>query len=135
MAHGTPDYWPTTNLSIFSEAYTDLISAWRQYNELTLDVGEDDTIIDYTVPAKTILVIGAGFFGCDRPGINRIITKQDAETICDFHYDVYDVWPPVPWGLYRLTAGEQLTLQVYNYTLLDGVQFTATIVGFTELID
>lgn len=134
MAHGTRDYWPTTNLSIFSEAYTDKISAWVEFGLEVLGIAEDVIIIDYTVPADTVLVIGCGFFGCSRPGINRLIIKRDAETLADFDFDVYDPLPPVPWGLWRFKAAEQLTVQVYNFTLLGAVRFTATLTGFTELL-
>jgi len=132
MPHGTPDYWPTTNLSIFSEAYTDKITAWREYEEIRLDIGVEDTIIDYTVPAGTILIIGAGFFTCDRPGLNTLKLLKDAGRLGLIYFDCYDILPPVPWGLYRLIAGEQLTVDITNHTRLDGVYFSATLTGFTE---
>lgn len=131
MARGAPDYWSTSYLSkvTFAEGQTQ----WYEYAEDDCAWNTIVDLIDYTVPADTILVVNTGYVMSEQPMASRCIITLEAVDVQHFYFSINYNFPYSDSGIYRLTEGESIKLSVVNHddeTLI----FTGALVGYEEII-
>lgn len=129
MARGAPDYWSATiaSKSIFSPDQT----LWYNFATSEVDWNEENVLIDYSVPADTILTISTGYIMSEQPMTSRCLIKIDTVTVHYVYFSINYNFPFNPNGIFELTEGQRLQLNAINHddeTLL----FTASLIGFEQ---
>lgn len=130
MAHGRPDYWkgilPGQNIWAAGQ------SSWYAAESGDIGFGANADLIDYPVPADTILHITAVFVGCNFPGIQKYAINFPPVPLSEIYYDSQGVLPMNPLGTFEVTEGNSVVVTVYN--IADMLHtFNVLLLGFEEV--
>jgi len=128
---GRPDYWygMIGGRSTFAPGQ----SQFDALGEVAINSFSTDTLIDYTVPVDTILVITTGFISSEKAGRTRCKILIDSVPVTDISFDLYAVLPMNAQGLFELTEGEQIEVDMYNYHHAVSQYFWAGLFGYEEI--
>jgi hypothetical protein len=130
MSRGAPDYWSTSYLSKIAFAAGQ--TQWREYGEAFTSSDGNSTLISYTVPADTILVVITGFASCSFPSKNRLRLRIDTVDFMDIYFDTYAVLPVSDAGILQLNETQLFEAIAYNQTDRVGQKYATAFFGYEE---
>jgi hypothetical protein len=131
MASGREDYW--TRTAPQRVTLSTIQNSWWECDQKSIDSGESEFIINYTVPVGYKLVVTGLVISCRSPGINAVSFDFSGGAAGFVYFDVNYSHIRDSSGICEVSAGSSVLLKGWNL-IEDTAFFWGCLYGFLEVV-